>query len=87
MQKIVLFIEPSEEEYHTPSKIGISFLNRFAIDEDAATEILKIFELGKTSWKMSYPYDNEYNENKKEWISSCDGYFEMKSKKNLNKIF
>ena len=62
MQKIVLFIEPSEEEYHTPSKIGISFLNRFAIDEDAATEILKIFELGKTSWKMSYPYDNEYKD-------------------------
>ena len=60
MQKIVLFIEPSEESWQTPLKIGNLFMNRFAIDEDAAFEILKIFELEKTSEKMSYPYNSEY---------------------------
>ena len=47
MQKIVLFIEPCEEAYMTPLKIENLFMNRFAIDEDAASEILKIFELEK----------------------------------------
>ena len=53
MQKIVLFIEPSEEAWRTPLKIGNLFMNRFAVDEDAASEILKIFELGKSSHGMS----------------------------------
>ena len=53
MQKIVLFIEPSEYGFASPSKIGNLFTNRFAIDEDAAFEILKIFELEKYSRKMS----------------------------------
>ena len=54
MQKIVLFIEPSEESWQTPLKIGNLFMNRFAIDEDAASEILKIFELEKDpDWKSS----------------------------------
>ena len=54
MQKIVLFIEPNGEAWRTPSKIGNLFMNRFAVDEDAAFEILKIFELGKFSYRMSY---------------------------------
>ena len=41
-QKIVLFIEPEYEAYIKSSKIGNLFLNRFAIDEDAKNEILKI---------------------------------------------
>ena len=45
MQKIVLFIEPTNRAYRTPLKIGNLFLNRFAIDEDASSEILMIFEL------------------------------------------
>ena len=53
MQKIVLFIEPSEEAWRTPLKIGNLFMNRFAVDEDAASEILKIFELEKRSFGMS----------------------------------
>ena len=53
MQKIVLFIDPSEEAWQTPSKIGNLFMNRFAVDEDAAFEILKIFELGKSFDSMS----------------------------------
>ena len=43
-QKIVLFIEPAAR-VSTPSKIGNLFMNRFAIDEDPACEILKIIEL------------------------------------------
>ena len=61
MQKIVLIIEPNECPYETPSKIGNLFMNRFAVDEDAASEILKIFELDKTSRKISSPLDPEYS--------------------------
>ena len=54
MQKIVLFIEPIDVmKWFTPFKIGNLFMNRFAVDEDAASEILKIFELEKTSLEMS----------------------------------
>ena len=53
MQKIVLFIEPNEDIWSTPLKIGTLFMNRFAVDEDAATEILKIFELEKSSYKVA----------------------------------
>ena len=45
MQKIVLFVEPSVYSFDTPAKIGNLFMNRFAIDENASSEILKIFEL------------------------------------------
>ena len=55
MTKIVLFIEPNADAFFTPLKIGNLFMNRFAIDEDAASEILKIFELEKTSFVMSVP--------------------------------
>ena len=53
MQKIVLFIEPCDEAYVTLLKIGNLFMNRFAVDEDAAFEVMKIFELEKTSFEMS----------------------------------
>ena len=43
-QKIVLFIEPAFQACCKPSKIGNLFLNRFAIDEDAKNEILKIYQ-------------------------------------------
>ena len=46
-QKIVLFIEPTAEAWVKPSKIGNLFMNRFAIDEDAKNEILKIYQLEK----------------------------------------
>ena len=51
MQKIVLFIEPCEDAWFTPLKIGNSFMNRFAVDEDTGFEILQIFEL---SFRMNY---------------------------------
>ena len=60
MQKIVLFIEPIDELCFTPLKIGNLFMNRFAVDEDAASEILKIFELEKCSFKMSHYKNPNY---------------------------
>ena len=57
MQKFVLLIEPSEEK---PLKIGNLFINRFAVDEDAASEVLKIFEVEKTSYEMSHPRRPKY---------------------------
>ena len=58
MQKIVLFID---EECDTPLKIGNLFMNRFAIEEDAASEVLKIFKLENTSLKMSVSGLTEYD--------------------------
>ena len=53
MQKIVLFIEPNDEAFVTPFKIGHLFMNRFTIEEEANFEIVKIFELAKSSDKIS----------------------------------
>ena len=53
MQKIILFIEPSDDAYRTPFKIGHLFMNRFSIGEEANFEIVKILELGKSSLKIA----------------------------------
>ena len=60
MQKIILFVEPIHETFYTPAKIGNLFVNRFAIDENASCEILKSFELGKTSMEMSWNVHRNY---------------------------
>ena len=52
-QKIVLFIEPSGSACERPSKIGNLFMNRFAIDEAATHEILKIYHLEKNHFPFS----------------------------------
>ena len=39
----------------TPKKIGIVFINRFAIDEDASPEILKIVELEDEHFFLNRP--------------------------------
>ena len=44
-QKIVFFIEPADKACDIPAKIGKLFLNRFGIDEDANSEILKVYHL------------------------------------------
>ena len=62
MQKIVLFMEPNDDAWITPLKIGNLFMNRFAVDEDAASEVLKIFELEKTFKKMYDDDQSEYKE-------------------------
>ena len=53
-QKIVLFIEPAIEPYDKPSEIGNLFMNRFAIDEDAKNEILKIYQLENQLFDLCY---------------------------------
>ena len=60
MQKIILFVEPNEDAFYTPAKIGNIFMNRFAVDEDASSEILKIFELAETSMELSWPKSENY---------------------------
>ena len=61
-QKIVLFIEPAVRAYQKPSKIGNLFMNRFAIDEDANHEILKIYHL-----------ENNFFDVSEGWLSSEEG--------------
>ena len=60
MQKIVLFIELNDDLWLTPLKIGNLFMNRFAVEEDEASEVLKIFELEKSSDEMSNPHRPKY---------------------------
>ena len=44
-QNIVLFLEPAKEKSRIPLKIGRLYMNRFAIDESDANEIIGVFEL------------------------------------------
>ena len=72
MQKIILFVEPNDDLFVTPAKIGDLFMNRFAVDENASCEILKTVELVKTSWKISWSkvptYKNFAEERKQKGI-------------------
>ena len=47
-QKIILFVEPNQYEWSTPSKIGNLFMNGFSVNEEASCEILKICQLENT---------------------------------------
>ena len=62
MQKIILFVEPSDDLFVTPVKIGDLFMNRFAIDENASCEILKTVELVKTSREISWINNKNFAE-------------------------
>ena len=55
-QKIVLFIESAENAFEKPSKIGNLFMNRFAIDEDAKNEILKIYQQEYSIYDLLHGY-------------------------------
>ena len=76
MQKIILFVEPTDDAFQTPAKIGDIFMNRFAIDENDTCEILKRLELGKTSLEMSWPegviYNNFVQERKQKGMDHRD---------------
>ena len=59
MQNLIFFLEPNDEAFHIPVKIGNLLMNRLAIDEDAAFEVGKVLELHKSSNKMKakcHPY-------------------------------
>ena len=77
MQKIILFIEPNEDAWFTPAKIGDLFMNRFAVDEDTAFEVINVLELGKTSTKMSWPEDPEYSKFENERQEKGMGFLSM----------
>ena len=53
-QKVVLFVESQHQKASTPWKIGKLFMNRFAIDEDDYSEIVKICHLEKTLQDYKY---------------------------------
>ena len=59
---LIIFLEPSEDSYFKPLKIGKRFFNRLAIDENAGFEILSVLNLKQSSWKMTYPEHNEYKD-------------------------
>ena len=75
MHKIVLFIEPYDDEFYTPEKIGHLFMNRFGVDEDAAFKVINVLELEKISSKMSWPKDLEYSNFENERIDKGMGRF------------
>ena len=60
MQKIIFFVEPSDDAFVTSEKIGNLFMNLSAIEEDSSSEILEILELGKSSFEVSYPDGENY---------------------------
>ena len=47
-----MFIGTAFHACQKPSKIGNLFMNRFAIDEDAENEILKIYQLEDSFYKF-----------------------------------
>ena len=55
-QHVVLFIEPTDQADETPTNIGNLYMNRFAIEEDAACEIINIYKLHE---KNHYPTKEE----------------------------
>ena len=77
MQKIILFIEPNEDAWFTPAKIGDLFMNRFAVDEDTAFEVINVLELGKTSAKMSRLKDPQYENFENERKEKGMGFVSM----------
>ena len=46
--EIILLLEPNKDKYQTSSKFGHLYMNRFAIDEEAKFEIIKVVELGES---------------------------------------
>ena len=59
-QQIILFIEPAEEEWRCIESIGNLYLNRFAIDEDTAHEVLGVYYLRQSSAELGDPKNEAY---------------------------
>ena len=64
-QQIILFIEPAKEEWKCPESIGnlYMYLNRFAIDEDAAHEVLGVYYFQQSSPELCDPKNNLFLKN------------------------
>lgn len=65
-QNIVLIVEPSEDQFTCATNIGNLFINRFAIEEEAAFEIIQILEFEKSFYKMEERSHVEYNDYSRE---------------------
>ena len=50
--QILLLIESSEDQFTCATKIGNLYINRLAIDEEAAFEVIQILEFQKSFYKM-----------------------------------
>ena len=59
-------MEEQEEAYETPLKVGKFLLNQFGVNEDAAFELIGVYHLQKTSAKMAYKENKEYENFEKE---------------------
>ena len=79
MHKIILFVEPSDEDFVLPIEIGDLFMNRFAIEEDGMFEILKILELGETWREITLldmePFETDYEISAKDRHQKGKDYF------------
>ena len=80
MQKIVLFIDPSFDAFDKPFNIGHLFMNRIAVDEDAAFEILKICELAPSSWNISFANDMREKSYGRQRFPEYDEWVKLKGK-------
>ena len=55
-------MEPNDDAFVTPFKIGELFMNRFYFEEKASFKIVKIVELGKSSFLLPFDPKSENSE-------------------------
>ena len=79
MQKIVLFIDPTCDAFDKPFTIANLFMNRIAVDEDEASEILAICELAESSWNISFANDMRVSYGRQRF-PEYDEYIKLKGK-------
>ena len=60
MQNVILFLEPSDDPWNVAMKAGNSYFNRMGIDEDAGFELLGVYYLKKSFYKMAKKHDKDY---------------------------
>ena len=73
-------MEPNDDAFITPFKIGELFMNRFYFEEKASFKIVQIFELGKSSYKLPLSDQAMKEQRKKEYSISE----EERNKKGMN---
>ena len=59
MNNVVVFIEQSQDPWSTPTKIANTFINRFAVDENDACEVIAVFD---ETWEP-FEFDIALNSN------------------------
>ena len=59
MNNVAVFIEQSQDPWSTPTKIANTFINRFAVDENDACEVIAVFD---ETWEP-FEFDIALNSN------------------------